>query len=111
MSRKTFVYTQGGQPLSEPYEVSDDWQQPDKGPSRVSECEVYDGLRQHDGTVTDTKKKLREWQRRTGMEHVSEQQQEATRVRAAREVERREGSKQAAVEAFRKLYATGGRRK
>lgn len=71
----------------------------------------YDNLRQADGTVTDTPQKLREWQRRTGTEHVTELQQEAARVRHERETERQKRLVPSVVEAYRKLEATKWRRK
>lgn len=64
MSRRRWVYTQGGMPLPEPIEVTSDWKQPDVGPSLKSEEEVYGKLAPAtDGTRLDSKRRHAEYMR------------------------------------------------
>ena len=84
MSRRRFVYTEGGRPLAEPYEVGADWTDAPKDTLDGIKFN-YDGLRQADGTVTDTPKKLREWCQRTGAAHLDDFKEHRQKVQAERE--------------------------
>ena len=66
MSRKRWVYTEGGQPLSEPLEVDMDWINT-SGPCRISEEEVYGHAVATDGTDISTRKRHREYMRANGL--------------------------------------------
>lgn len=66
--RRRWLYTQGGQPLEQPLEVTDDWKQPDSGPSLRSEAEVYGNLTPAtDGTRLDSKRRHHEYMARNNL--------------------------------------------
>lgn len=71
MSRKRWVYTQGGAPLAEPIEVSDDWIN-SAGPSKRSEAEVYGDLVTAEGMDVSSRRKYREHCQRAGVTHYSD---------------------------------------
>jgi hypothetical protein len=116
MNRRRWLYTQGGKPLPEPIEVDLEWRQPDAGPSHVSEGEVYGGLRQMDGTVTDSRKKLREWAKQNNLAHMDDfkeshaKAQEERRRAFTGEGYDTKARKEAVVEAFRELRETRRRK-
>lgn len=71
MSRKRWVYTQGGVPLSEPIEVSEDWSNT-IGPSRRSEGEVFGNLVTAEGVDVSSRRRYREHCRAAGVTHYSD---------------------------------------
>lgn len=60
-ARGRFVYTSGGTPLEEPVAVDGDWTQPDSGPARRSEEEVYGRITATDGADLSTRTRHREY--------------------------------------------------
>lgn len=67
MPRKRWLYTQGGQPLPEPVEVSDEWRDPGIGQLCRSEAEVYNNLQASDGTPIDSRTKHRRYMQSNGL--------------------------------------------
>lgn len=69
--RRRWLYTQGGRPLPEPIEVGAEFRN-SFGESHKSEAEVYGDARATDGTPIDSKKRLREYLKHTGLAHSSD---------------------------------------
>lgn len=68
MTRKRYIYTQGGMPLPEPIEVGEDWRNPGHGASLKSEEEIYGSLSQAtDGTRLDTRRRHREYMKQNNL--------------------------------------------
>lgn len=117
MPKRTWVYTEGGKPLPEPYEVGTEWKNVTASTGDLIKFN-YDGLVQADGTVTDTPKKLREWQARTGVAHLDDFKEHRQKMQAERERAFTPGSgydRERRVEAVKAAYETlrsnGPRRK
>jgi hypothetical protein len=101
VSRRRWVYTEGGQPLPEPFEVSEDWANTLPRAPVVTEELIYGGIRATDGTDISSRKKRREYMRRNGYADADDFRGEW--AKAAKERERvRAGSfdKQARAEAI-----------
>lgn len=64
MTRRRWVYTEGGRPLPEPYEVADDYQPPVR--VEIAAGALYDGQRALDGTDVSTRRRFNEYMRRNG---------------------------------------------
>ena len=71
MTRRRFVYTEGGQPLPEPIEVSEDWSN-GTGPSKRSEAEVYGKLVTAEGVDVSSRRRYREYCQTAGVTHYSD---------------------------------------
>lgn len=72
MSRRRWVYTtDGGVPLPEPIEVSDNWANT-AGPSRRSEAEIYGKLVTGDGQDVSSRRRYREYCQAAGVTHYSD---------------------------------------
>lgn len=72
MSKRTWVYTSGGNPLSEPIEVGADFENaPGKVLDRV-DVSYMDGLRATDGTDISSKRKRREYMHVNGLADTSD---------------------------------------
>lgn len=71
MSRKRYLYTQGGVPLPEPIEVCEDWSN-SLGPAKRSEAEVYGNLVTAEGVDVSSRKRYREHCQRAGVTHYSD---------------------------------------
>lgn len=68
MSRRRWLFTQDGQPLPEPIEITEDWQDPGRpGGLRRSEEEVYGHIQATDGTDLSTKRRHREYMKKHGL--------------------------------------------
>jgi hypothetical protein len=67
MSRRRWVYTDGGRPLPEPVEVTEDWHNPGNELGHKSEAEVYGNLQATDGTDLSSRRKHREYMKRNGL--------------------------------------------
>jgi hypothetical protein len=67
VSRRRWVYTDGGRPLEAPVEVTQDWQQPDSGPLHRSEEEVYGHATATDGTDLSTRRRHSEYLKRNNL--------------------------------------------
>lgn len=63
MSRRRWVYTEGGQPLAEPLEVTEEAQAPAR--LEVAAGGFYEGQRALDGTDVSTRRRFNEYLRRT----------------------------------------------
>lgn len=68
MSRKRWIYTEGGRPLPEPIEVSEDWKDPGIAAPLRSEAEVYGNVTPAtDGTPLDSRTKHRNYMKRNNL--------------------------------------------
>lgn len=67
MSRRRWVYTEGGVRLPEPIEVTQEWRNTAVGAPRRSEAEVYGNLTATDGTPIDSRRKHREYMASHGL--------------------------------------------
>jgi hypothetical protein len=65
--RGRWVYTDRGQPLSEPIWVSEDWANPGHETGRRSDAEIYNNLRATDGTPIDSRTKHRNYMKANGL--------------------------------------------
>lgn len=64
MTRRTWVYTEGGRPLPEPYESTGEEQPVVR--VEIAAGALYDGQRALDGTDVSSRSKFNEYLRRTG---------------------------------------------
>lgn len=71
MSRKRWVYTEGGRPLPEPVEVTEDWRN-SSGPSKRSEAEVYGKLVTAEGVDVSSRRRYREHCQLARVTHYSD---------------------------------------
>lgn len=67
MTRRRFVYTEGGRPLPKPYEVGAEWRNQGHEGGHKSEAEVFGNLQAPDGTDISTRKRHREYMQRNGL--------------------------------------------
>jgi len=67
MSRRRWVYTDGGRPLSEPIEVSEDYVGEVRDGHRRSEEEIYGKITATDGTDLSTRKRHRDYMKANGL--------------------------------------------
>ena len=65
--RKRWLYTQGGEPLPEPIEVSDDWRNTLPRAQTATEELIYGGVRATDGTDISSRTKRREWMKQNNL--------------------------------------------
>lgn len=72
MSRRRYVYTQGGVPLPEPIEVSDDWSGAERRAQVPTEELIYGGVAATDGTPINTRKRHRDYLAARGMAMASD---------------------------------------
>jgi hypothetical protein len=108
MSRRRWVYTEGGEPLPEPIEVTEDWRNAELRAPVATEAIVHDGVRAPTGEVLDTKKKRREYMRANGLadaQDFAQHWESKAKERAERHSSgrNREAVTRAVVEAFNKL--------
>ena len=86
MTRRRWVYTSGGRPLEAPVEVDLEWRQPDAGPSRRSEAEVYGNLTPAtDGTDISSRTKHREYMKANNLTLAEDYTQSWEKARRERE--------------------------
>lgn len=68
MTKKRWVYTEGGRPLPQPVEVTQDWSNPGSGASLKSEAEVYGNLTPAtDGTDISTRTRHQQYMKRNNL--------------------------------------------
>jgi hypothetical protein len=67
VSRRRWVYTDGGRPLDVPVEVTQDWSDPGHGVCLKSEEEVYGHATATDGTDLSTRRRHSEYLKRNGL--------------------------------------------
>lgn len=89
MSRRRWIYTEGGHPLPEPIEVTEEWRQPDAGAPHTSEEEIYGSLRATDGTDISSRTKRREYMRQKGVTDASDFAETWAKAQKEREAFRR----------------------
>lgn len=110
--KRRWVYTQGGQPLSAPMEVSIEYTGAERKPAIATEEVVY-GNCIIDGQLLDTRKKHADYLRRNDLAMASDFKESGAKARAARERVYTEGPSdvRADVEAaVRQHRQTGGKR-
>lgn len=85
MSRRRWIYTEGGKPLPEPIEV--DLTQPPTYQPRVELMtgSFYEGARATDGTPIDTRRRHRDYLKATGSAMASDYTKTFERARQERE--------------------------
>lgn len=84
MSRKRWVYTQGGVPLPEPIEVGEEWRPLVDQPITFTDS-YMDGVVAPDGTDIGSRKKRREYMYRNGLADSSDFKGTFEKARAERE--------------------------
>ncbi len=98
MTRRRWVYTQGGQPLPEPIEVSSDWSADPKRCDVVTDL-YMDGVRSVEGVDIGSRRKRREYMHANGLADAddfrgvwakAEKQREAIRTGTDSDPSRRE---------------------
>jgi hypothetical protein len=72
MTRRRYVYTDGGVPLPEPIEVSEDWTNAERRAPAATEELVYGGAQATDGTPINTRKRHREYLASKGLAMASD---------------------------------------
>lgn len=71
--RQRWVYTEGGQPLDEPYEVGSDWTGAERRAQTATEELVYGKVGNvAAGYTIDSRRKFKEYMRREGVAHASD---------------------------------------
>ena len=85
MTRRTYVYTSGGRPLPEPYEVTDDWRNPGSESTGDLAKFAYDNLRATDGTDISSRTKHREYMKHNGLALADDFKQTWQQARAERD--------------------------
>lgn len=83
--RRRWLYTQNGEPLPEPVEVTADFTGNAPRPPAATEGITYDGLRHSDGTPLDSRRKHREFLNRTGLALASDFKEAGPAATKARE--------------------------
>lgn len=89
MTVRRFIYTQGGVPLPEPIEVTDEWRQPDSGPKCTSEEEIYGRLQATDGTDISSRTKRERYMRANGLADAGDFKETWSKAQKDREAYRR----------------------
>lgn len=84
MTRRRWVYTQCGEPLPEPVEVTADWADAPRQPLRV-DVSYMDGLCATDGTDISSKRKRREYMNARGLADADDFKGEWARAAKERE--------------------------
>jgi hypothetical protein len=84
MTKRRWVYTQGGEALPEPVEITEDWSDTPRQPLRV-DVSYMDGLATVDGQDISSKRKRREYMRANNVTDTSDFQD--TWAKAAKERE------------------------
>lgn len=64
MPKRTWVYTEGGRPLEQPLEVTDEAQPTAR--LEIATGNLYEGQRAQDGTDVSTRRRFEEYMRRNG---------------------------------------------
>lgn len=116
MSRKRWVYTQGGEPLPEPIEVTEDFTGAERRAQTVTEELVHGGARATDGTDISSRKKRREYMARTGVADASDfknhwAQAEARKAESIRNLGDAKSFREAADMAGRAAYELSKKRR
>lgn len=88
MSRRRWVYTEGGKPLPEPIEVTDDWRDAPQSTGDLGKF-AYDNLRATDGTDISSKTKRERYMREKGLADAADYQQTWAKAQADREAFRK----------------------
>lgn len=113
MTRRRWVYTEGGRPLPEPYEATEEAQPVVR--VEIAAGALYDGQRALDGTDVSTRRRFDEYMKRNGLAMADDfkgewqkaaQSREAYRAGRKRDPQLREAIGRAAYELEKK-----GRRK
>lgn len=88
MSRRRFLYTQGGHPLPEPIEVTAEWTD---APSSTGDMDKfqYDNMRATDGTDISSRTKRRAYMKANGLTDPSDFKETWAKAAAEREAYRR----------------------
>lgn len=84
MSRRRWVYTQGGEPLPAPVEVDQDWSNAPPRAQTATEELIYGGL-SADGADISSRRKHREYMRANGLTTADDYTQTWARAQKERE--------------------------
>lgn len=85
MSRRRWVYTEGGKPLPEPVEVTQDWRDPGIAAPLRSDAEVYGSVTPStDGTDISSRTKHRAYMQRNGLALASDYTEAHAKAREER---------------------------
>ena len=91
MGHRRWVYTQGGQPLAAPVEVSEDWANTGHEGGHKSEEEIFGKLVATDGTDISTRKRHREYMKANGLTLADDYRASWTKAQAERDRAAKEG--------------------
>lgn len=105
---KRWVYTEGGQPLPEPIEVSEDWTNAEQRAPHLTEGVVYGNDVAQDGTNISTRRRRQEYMERNGLADVGDFTNHWARMKKEREEYHSSGKNlkrvtQSVVDAYNKL--------
>jgi hypothetical protein len=92
MTRRRWLYTQGGTPLPEPIEVTAEWTDAPTAHAPVTDL-YMDGVRATDGTDIGSRAKRREYMQRNNLADADDFKSTWEHAAKERERERREGPK------------------